>query len=90
MLTWLGLAAGRALRSFSFSWSAGTSFIGAARCLSGPLRPGSFLAIGIVLGSALWLGLFSYKQVGYSDQLRWQFALYGDARAFCGPPSQLR
>jgi phosphatidylglycerol lysyltransferase len=28
------------------------------------------------------LGLFSYKQVGYGDELWWQFALYGDASRF--------
>jgi phosphatidylglycerol lysyltransferase len=47
-----------------------------------PFTPGRFLAIGVVLGSALWLGLFSYKQVGYSDELWWHFALYGDASRF--------
>src|SRR5947207_1752172 len=47
-----------------------------------PLTPGRFLAIGVVLGSALWLGLFSYKQVDYSDELWWHFALYGDASRF--------
>jgi phosphatidylglycerol lysyltransferase len=50
--------------------------------LTEPFTAGQFLAIGVVLGSALWLGLFSYKQVGYSDQLWWQFALYGDAPRF--------
>ena len=44
--------------------------------------PGRFLAVGIVLGGALWLGFFSYKQVGYSDELWWQFALHGDASRF--------
>jgi len=45
--------------------------------------PGRFLAIGIVLGSStLWLGLFSYKQVGYADELWGHFALYGDASRF--------
>jgi phosphatidylglycerol lysyltransferase len=47
-----------------------------------PFTPGRFLAIGVVLGSALWLGLFSYKQVGYGEELWWQFALYGDASRF--------
>ena len=47
-----------------------------------PFTPVRFLAIGVVLGSALWLGLFSYKQVGYGDELWWQFALYGDASRF--------
>jgi phosphatidylglycerol lysyltransferase len=47
-----------------------------------PFTPARFLGIGVVLGSALWLGLFSYKQVGYADELWWQFALYGDASRF--------
>jgi phosphatidylglycerol lysyltransferase len=47
-----------------------------------PFTPGQFLAVGVVLGSALWLGLFSYKQVGYGDELWWHFALYADASRF--------
>ncbi|MBV8399246.1 MAG: bifunctional lysylphosphatidylglycerol flippase/synthetase MprF, partial [Acetobacteraceae bacterium] len=47
-----------------------------------PFTPARFLAVGVVLGSALWLGLFSYKQVDYGDELWWQFALYGDASRF--------
>jgi phosphatidylglycerol lysyltransferase len=44
--------------------------------------PGWFLAIGVVLGSAFWLGLFSYKRVRFGDQPWWDFALYGDASRF--------
>jgi phosphatidylglycerol lysyltransferase len=47
-----------------------------------PFTPGRFLSVGVVLGSALWLGLFSYKQVGYGDELWWHVALYGDASRF--------
>jgi phosphatidylglycerol lysyltransferase len=47
-----------------------------------PFTPGRLLAIGVVLGSALWLGLFSYNQVGYDEELWWHFALYGDASRF--------
>jgi phosphatidylglycerol lysyltransferase len=47
-----------------------------------PSTPWRFLSVGVVLGSALWLGLFSYKQVGYTDELWWHFALYGDASRF--------
>src|SRR5207237_4522127 len=47
-----------------------------------PFTPGRFLAIGVVLGSALWLGLFSYKEVGYGDELRRQFELYSYAPRF--------
>jgi phosphatidylglycerol lysyltransferase len=43
--------------------------------------PSWFLAIGVVLGSAFWLGLFSYKHLG-GNQLWWHFALYGDASRF--------
>jgi phosphatidylglycerol lysyltransferase len=44
--------------------------------------PGWFLAIGVVLGSAFWLGLFSYKHVRLGDQPWWDFALRGDASRF--------
>jgi phosphatidylglycerol lysyltransferase len=47
-----------------------------------PFTPGWLLAVGVVLGSALWLGLFSYKRVAYGDELWWQFALYDDASRF--------
>jgi phosphatidylglycerol lysyltransferase len=47
-----------------------------------PFTSGRFLAIGIVLGSSFWLGLFSYKQVDYRDELWWHFTLYGDASRF--------
>jgi phosphatidylglycerol lysyltransferase len=47
-----------------------------------PFTSGRFLAIGIVLGSTFWLGLFSYKQVDYRDELWWHFTLYGDASRF--------
>jgi len=44
--------------------------------------PGWFLAVGVVLGSAFWLGLFSYKHLEDADQLWWRFALFGDASRF--------
>lgn len=33
----------------------------------------------LVLVAAAWLGVFAHKNVGYSDDLWWSFALRGDA-----------
>ncbi len=46
------------------------------------LSPTWFVAVGVALVSALWLGLFSYKHVQFSDELWWHFALHGDASRF--------
>src|SRR5439155_21695855 len=32
-----------------------------------------------VLALAVWIGIVSHRQVGYSDQLWWTFALHGNA-----------
>lgn len=50
--------------------------------LSRSLSPTWFVATGVALASALWLGLFSYKGVRFEDDLWWQFALHGDASRF--------
>lgn len=47
-----------------------------------PPSPTWFFAAGVALASALWLGLFSYKHVQFSDELWWHFALHGDASRF--------
>jgi phosphatidylglycerol lysyltransferase len=39
-------------------------------------------AIAIVMISAIWLGLFSYKHVAYSDSLWWQFAFNAEVPRF--------
>ncbi len=39
-------------------------------------------AIVIVLLSSIWLGIFSYKHVEYSNSLWWQFAFHSDAPRF--------
>jgi phosphatidylglycerol lysyltransferase len=43
---------------------------------------GWFAAVFLVLLCSVWLGLFSYKHVEYSDNLWWQFSLNGDAPRF--------
>ena len=40
------------------------------------------VAVLLVLGCSLWLGLFSYKHVEYSNELWWHFSLRGDAPRF--------
>jgi phosphatidylglycerol lysyltransferase len=46
------------------------------------LTPAWFLATATALLSALWLGLFCYRHVEFTDVLWWQFALHGDASRF--------
>jgi phosphatidylglycerol lysyltransferase len=50
--------------------------------LDEPFSAGWRLAIAMVLGLTLWLGLFVYRHESYSTQLWWQFALAGDAPRF--------
>jgi phosphatidylglycerol lysyltransferase len=37
------------------------------------------MAVVLVMLTSLWLGLFAIRNVGYSDELWWQFSLRGDA-----------
>ena len=41
--------------------------------------PGWITAIVLVLVSSVWLGVFSYKHIEYSNELWWRFSLAGDA-----------
>jgi phosphatidylglycerol lysyltransferase len=50
-----------------------------AALLGEPFTPGWVIAMAGVIVAALWLVLFSYKHVEYSDDLWWRFAL--DAHA---------
>ena len=38
-----------------------------------------FTLIAMVLGSAVWLGIFSFRNVEYQKELWWEFTLMGDA-----------
>ncbi|RKH13676.1 bifunctional lysylphosphatidylglycerol flippase/synthetase MprF [Corallococcus sp. CA053C] len=44
--------------------------------------PGWLLAAVAVVGASVWLGFFSYRHVGYSHDLWWQFTFSGDAPRF--------
>jgi phosphatidylglycerol lysyltransferase len=46
------------------------------------LSPGWGITILVVLASSIWLGFFAYKNVKYSTELWWQFALEGNAPRF--------
>ena len=39
-------------------------------------------ALASALGASVWLGLFAFKHVDYSDQLWWQFEMGGEASRF--------
>ena len=47
---------------------------------------GWMIAIIVVLLCSAWLGIFSYKNITYSDELWWQFALMAMLLGFSGPP----
>lgn len=44
--------------------------------------PGWLATVAVVLGLAVWLGLFAYKRVDYRNDLWWHFAQHGDASRF--------
>lgn len=50
-----------------------------ASMIGEPFSRGWILAIIVSLSAAVWMILFSYKYVEYSNELWWQFTLRGDA-----------
>ncbi|HSP07788.1 MAG TPA: lysylphosphatidylglycerol synthase domain-containing protein, partial [Acidobacteriota bacterium] len=50
-----------------------------ASLISEPFSRGWILAIVLVLAAAVWMILFSYKHVEYTNELWWQFAFRGNA-----------
>jgi len=50
--------------------------------LGQPLGPGWTAAVLLVALCSVWLGLFAYKHVEYSNELWWQFSFRGDAPRF--------
>ena len=47
-----------------------------------PLETGWVLAILVVIGGSVWLGMFAHKHAQYRNELWWQFALHADAPRF--------
>ncbi len=44
--------------------------------------PGWIATVLVVLFCSIWLGLFSFKHINYSNDLWWSFTLHGDAPRF--------
>ena len=47
-----------------------------------PLEAGWLIAILVVVGGSVWLGMFAHKHAQYSSELWWRFALDADAPRF--------
>jgi phosphatidylglycerol lysyltransferase len=47
-----------------------------------PLEPGWVIAILVVVGGSIWLGVFAHKHGRYSTEIWWRFALDADAPRF--------
>jgi len=50
--------------------------------ISDRFTPGWIAAVLLVLVCSIWLGLFSFKHLNYSNDLWWSFTLHGDAPRF--------
>jgi phosphatidylglycerol lysyltransferase len=50
--------------------------------LAMPLSWPWLIFVAVILAGSIWIGLFSYKHVEYSNELWWQFAYHGDAPRF--------
>lgn len=53
-----------------------------ASLLAEPLGAGWLVAVAMVLGATVWLGLFAYRHVEYRGDLWWRFAFHADAPRF--------
>lgn len=58
------------------------AFYRKAALMSESFTPGWTVAVALVLGISVWLGVFSYKHVEYSTDLWWRFTVRGDAPRF--------
>lgn len=53
-----------------------------ASFLDSPFSPGWTLAAVAAIGASVWLGIFAFRHVEYTDELWWRFALNRDAPRF--------
>jgi phosphatidylglycerol lysyltransferase len=63
-------------------WPTRRHFYRTASLFSQPFNAGWIAAILIILGSATWLGFYSYRHVKYAESLWWRFAFNGNASRF--------
>ena len=60
-------------------WRARPAFDRRAALFDTRFSAGWIMAIVAAVGASLWLGLFAFKHVEYSQDLWWQFELHGEA-----------
>jgi len=63
-------------------WRARPAFDRRAAFFDTRFSPGWALAVAGAFGASVWLGLFAFKHVAYSNELWWQFELHGEASRF--------
>ena len=63
-------------------WRARPAFDRRAAFFDTRFSAGWILAIVGALGASIWIGLFAFKHVEYSNELWWQFELHGEASRF--------
>jgi phosphatidylglycerol lysyltransferase len=63
-------------------WRARPAFDRRAAFLDTRFTAGWIVAIVGAIGASVWLGLFAFKHVAYSNELWWQFELHGEASRF--------
>jgi phosphatidylglycerol lysyltransferase len=68
-----------ALTAMGILWLGRDAFHRRAALMSGIWSPGWLIGVLLVLLATLWLGLFSYRHIEYSQELWWRFALRSDA-----------
>ncbi len=71
-----------ALGVLGILWLGKSAFNREASVVSQVLSPQSLAAIAIVMMTAAWIGLLSFRHVDYSQELWWRFAFHGDAPRF--------
>jgi phosphatidylglycerol lysyltransferase len=60
-------------------WRARPAFDRRAAFFETRFSAGWIMAVTAAVGASLWLGLFAFKHVEYSNDLWWQFELHGEA-----------
>jgi phosphatidylglycerol lysyltransferase len=60
-------------------WRARPAFDRRAALFDTRFSPGWIATVAGALGASIWLGMFAFQHVEYSNQLWWQFELHGEA-----------
>lgn len=63
-------------------WPCRRFFYRHAAIIDAVFSPGWLVAIVVAVGASVWIGIFAYRHVEFSNDLWWQFTLEGDAPRF--------